>query len=434
MGSSVRKKKVQNAYHDLEKNFRHLYSREGTQVFKAAKDINACKLNLGGGSRFLETHLEATRKSLLFSDIVLIPDPIMPWLEKKRDEEKYQHVFPLQMSFFVLHLSDLKDEDFDIPPFFIFPSWEKTLEEKDEQTINSSLQLIADIFAFYVDSGIQSFQDIIEYGEKNPESFLHKVDDAKLLISPGGQIGEPLDEAIENYKKEMKIWRSDEWVKKLFAMGNVRIVINAISERIQPHYHLIENSDELKSHPLLCVEAQAYYYRLIANMKNENIACAASFDPSTNAILNSLLSEKLDFLVNISDMQLIRLRKTKENVLFRKELRDLINSLSQTKLNDLGYVTSEVCSYIEAAISKHKRQVQAINDKYQAKHKQTAILSTGTLGVTLFPILAPFLSAVLPLGLATIAGKYVSDKFDESAEMKQLSRSMMGVISLSHDS
>lgn len=93
---------------------------EGAKAFSAAKSLDACKLNLGGSSRFLQTQLNATRKSLLYSDTVLIPDPIMPWLEKNRDEERFSHIIPLQMAFFLLHLSDLKGNEFDMPPFLYF--------------------------------------------------------------------------------------------------------------------------------------------------------------------------------------------------------------------------------------------------------------------------------------------------------------------------
>jgi hypothetical protein len=47
----------------------------------------------------------------------------------------------------------------------------------------------------------------------------------------------------------------------------------------------------------------------------------------------------------------------------------------------------------------------------------------------MFPILAPFLGALLPLGATVATGKYVSDKLDEKAEVAQFSHSMMGVIS-----
>ncbi|KYL37298.1 MULTISPECIES: hypothetical protein [Pseudoalteromonas] len=424
-----RAEKSMMAFSSLEKNLKKLYSEEGGKAFSAAKKLDACKLNLGGSSRFLQTQLNATRKSLLYSDTVLIPDPVMPWLEKKRDEEKFNHVIPLQMAFFILHLSDIKGDEFDLPPFIVFPSFEKSLEEHDQQTQENSVQLITDVFSHYVDSGIAHPQDIMEFATNHPDQYFQKIEEARLFVSPGSEPGESVKVELENYKAEMRQWRSEDWCNELFSNGDASVVTNAIFERIMPNYHLLENADELRSHPFLCVNAQAHYYQLIANMKNASAGEVASFDPSTSAILQSLTSKRLDYLANIEDSQLVALRKTDENIEFRRELRDLVNSLPNTKVEDLGYVAAEVYSHIERAISKHEKQVSLFNDKYQAKHKYTALIAGGTLGVTMFPVLAPFLGALLPLGAAAATGKYVSDKLDEKAEIGQFSHSMMGVIS-----
>lgn len=424
-----RAEKSMVAFSNLEKELKKLYSEEGGKAFSAAKKLDACKLNLGGSSRFLQTQLNATRKSLLYTDTVLIPDPVMPWLEKKRDEEQFGHVIPLQMAFFILHLCDLKGDKFDLPPFFVFPSFEKLLEEHDQQTQENSIQLITDVFSHYVDSGIAEPEDIVKFAAKYPDQYLKRIEDSRLFVSPGSEPGEPLKAELENYKAEMRQWRSEDWCDELFSKGDVSVVTNAIFERIMPNYHLLENADEFRSHPFLCVSAQAHYYQLIASMKNTSVSEVASFDPSTSAIVQSLTSKRLDYLANIKDSQLVELRKTDENIEFRRELRDLVNSLPTTKLEDLGYVAAEVCSHIERAISRHEKQVSSFNDKYQAKHKHTALIAGGTLAVTMFPVLAPFLGALLPLGATVATGKYISDKLDEKAEVGQFSHSMMGVIS-----
>jgi hypothetical protein len=428
-GNHHKTDKTKNPFSELEKKLKNLYAEKATSAFSSAKKIEACKLNLGGGSRFLGTHLNATRRSILFSDMVLIPDPVMPWIEKKRPEESFNLVNILQSTFFILHLSDLIGVDFDIPPFFVFPSFEKSLENNDIQTQQDTIKLITDVFSHYVDSGITSPENIMEFATKNPDKYFQQIEKSQLFVSPGCKPGETIKSALENYKKEMMYHRSEKWCNDLFSNGDISVVTNAIIERISPNIHLLENSDELRSNPFLCIDSQAHYYQLIAKMKNSQASNAGSFDPATEAILKSLTSHKLDYLANINDSQLIELRKTNENVEFRRELRDLINSLPNAKLEDIGYVASEVCSHIESAVSKHEKKVSMLNDKYAAKHKYTALIVGGTLGVTMMPVLAPFLSVLLPIGgLSTV--KYVSDKLDEKAERKGISNSMMGVISL----
>ena len=108
----------------------------------------------------------------------------------------------------------------------------------------------------------------------------------------------------------------------------------------------------------------------------------------------------------------------------------MVNSLPQTKLDDLGYVVSEICAHIESSISAYEKSITGIRGKYGAKHKQTLLVGAGTLAVTMFPVLAPFLGALLPLGGVATASKYISDKLSESEEIAQASHSMVGVMSL----
>lgn len=426
-GNEKRVADSQKAYETLEVKLRQLYSSKGLAAFKAAKTFDACKLNLGGSTRFFGTQLNATRRSLLYSDCVLIPDPIMPWLEAARDEERFRHVLPLQAAFFLLHLIDLVSTDFDLPPVFVFPSWEKSLENGDEETRLRTLQMCADVFSCYIDNGITDFHDVIEFAKTRADYFLERVDKENLLISPGGKVGESLKEAIVNYKAEMRQWRSDDWNSRLSDLPDSLLVVNAICERIQPQFHLFENSDELRSHPFLCVDAQAHYFKVISNMSAQRLNNTGLWDNKTSGIIGALSSKKLDYLSNIQDSQLIELRKTNENISFRKDLRDLVNSLPETRIKDIGYVSSEVCNHINSLVSKHEKQVQVITAKYQAKHKYSALLAGGGLAVSFMPMLTPFLGAALTFAIAA-AGKYSMEKLEEVSERKMASKSLMGVL------
>ncbi len=50
--------KLIKAFATLEKRLSVLYSDESAECFKSAKNIECCKVNLGGSSRFLETQLK----------------------------------------------------------------------------------------------------------------------------------------------------------------------------------------------------------------------------------------------------------------------------------------------------------------------------------------------------------------------------------------
>lgn len=98
------------------------YSRQKMSAFQSARETGGMKLVLGGSSRFTNTHLQATRKMLLYADTILIPDPVLPWIEIGREEEKFRHVNLLQNMFLLLHLQPLVDADLTYPAIIVFPS------------------------------------------------------------------------------------------------------------------------------------------------------------------------------------------------------------------------------------------------------------------------------------------------------------------------
>ncbi len=73
-----------------------LYANDAGEAFNAARQLGGMRLVLGGGTRFKESQLRAVSRSLLYADTILIPDPVMPWLETEREEERFRHVLILE--------------------------------------------------------------------------------------------------------------------------------------------------------------------------------------------------------------------------------------------------------------------------------------------------------------------------------------------------
>lgn len=424
--NSKRFSEISNPYIDFFYKLTSLYSKNGTEVYKFAKELNTCKLVLGGSSRFYGSHLNATRSSLLFADTVLIPDPILPYLERERNEERFQYIPILKAVFFILQLRTLNSFQFDILPFIIFPSWEKSLESKDAYTQQQTKQLVTDVFSHYVHNGIQVLEDVYNFSQSHQDIFFTKVEENKLFIAPGRKSGDKIQFSIEHYKREMQKMRSREWCSEYLNVPESDLVINAICERVVPQYHLLENSIELNSNPLLCIDSQAHYYQLVSSMKNSFITEMNNEDRKTNAIVKALVSPRMDFLANIPYDQMVNIRQSNENVLFRKELRGLVNSLPSTKVEDLNIIAGEVCAYIEALVSQHRKEIEDIKSKYKVKHIHTAGIGYASLAVTMSPMLAPLVG----LGLIPTGSKYIMDKLQERNELRKVSNSLMGVISL----
>ncbi len=68
------------AFRWLDTEFRTFVARRGGDAFKEAKKLGGMNLVLGGSSRFLRSQLNSVSTAVLYSDTVLIPDPVMPWL------------------------------------------------------------------------------------------------------------------------------------------------------------------------------------------------------------------------------------------------------------------------------------------------------------------------------------------------------------------
>lgn len=409
----------------LEEQLRPLYGKNAGEAFRLAKKLGGMKLVLGGGSRFLGSQLSSVSTSILYSDTVFVPDPIMPWLERERAEEKFRHVSLLQNAHALLHIKPLVDANLQYPAVLVFPSMEKTLEDKDQYTKDGISHLIGCVFSAFLDEKLDTLEAIFDYANHNPEKFLSSVDKNHLFVAPGGPVDEPLVDALQRYQMEMETWRSKEWLDLIARVPVHQRVFNGICERLTPQFHLLENAEELGSHPLMCLDQHAHYYKIVAAANNARLEKAGLINPRTNSLIEALGSQRLDWLGEISVETLIRLREDNENVGFRKRLQDAVGRLHESVLSDVDKVAAEVCHEISTAIAEHEKQQRDINEKYKRIHGQTAVMGIAAAGVSLFPALAPYLASAAPFALMS---KYGYDKISECAEKRTLTKSLVGVL------
>lgn len=232
----------EDAFRWADKELRAFYASRGPEVFGLAKRLGGMKLVLGGSSRFRGSQLGSVRGSLLYADTILIPDPLFPWLEAERSEEKFRHVLMLQAAHALLHLKPLVDADLAHCPVLVFPSWEKSLEQRDTTTINATLQMVADVFANFVSPDIRTPDDAARMASDQPQKVLEAIERNRLFVAPGGPIGEPVTGALARYEADIRTWRSVDWIKDFERLTPAGKVMNAVTERLQPQYHLLENA------------------------------------------------------------------------------------------------------------------------------------------------------------------------------------------------
>jgi hypothetical protein len=416
-----------NALHDY-------YQRHQFDNFASAKSYGGMKLVLGGGSRFLTTQLEAVRKMLLYADTILIPDPVYPWLEVERTEEKFRHVNMLQNAFTLLHLKPLVDADLTYPAIFVFQSWEKGLEKHDKTTNAGIENLVTNFFSHYTRTKFADVTEVLEYARGSESEFLQSVETNRLFVAPEGYPGQRIVEAIKQYRDNMNVWRSPEALKVYGNLTDGELVWNGIYERLGPQWHLLENADELNSQPMLCLESHWHYYSLCVKMFEGRLLEEKLLRPETVSTLRALNDTRFEWLGNVPIKALVELRQRNENEEFRNRIKGFTSALHESTIEDIDRVAAEVGRGIAALLSDHKKKVRAIREKYEQSYAKLAVAGLGawiTLAATFMPSLAPFLSAIPALGLA---GKYALDKTGEMVEKRQASRSLTGVLATAHES
>jgi len=406
-------------------NLDRFYDEKAKHGFKLACELNGFKLNIGGSSAFLESHLDAVQRTLLYADCTLIPDPIFPYFERERPEERYRYPKILEAAFTLLHLKPYIDANLSTPPFFIFPSWEKMLEKYDKETNKQLVQMNMDFYSFYIDPGIESPQDLAEYINRYPDKFLKAVEQSQLFIPPGVPTGTPIIQAIAKYDEYVREWRSDKWLKHYQRLSPQEVILNAINERILPQYHLLENCSELHSHPLIPIPQQAHYFKLISHMNSSRLYHLGFINKTNNELITALSDKRFSWFSNISQDALVELRRNDENALFRQDLLQILNQMNEASLEDSDYIIREIANHFEKLHAKHDKEIQKVKEKYKQLHTDTVIAGFITLGAMFIPSLAPFIGASAPIVLAM---KYGKDKKDELKAKKMVSKSLMGIL------
>jgi hypothetical protein len=356
-------------------------------MFSEAKKLTGLKLALGGASHFGKSQFDSVRKMLLYADSVLI----LPWIESPRAEERFGSVRLLETAFHLLHLKPLADADLPSTPIVIFPSFEKSLEERDPTTRGRISLLVSRVLSYYLGRRFETLEEVQQFATTSEVEFLRAVDEQGLFVAPGGQVGQPLQEALEQYKAEIVQWRSQTYQAAMKDIPRGLLVLNGLAERLVPQYHLLENAEELFSCPLLCLPAQWHYHSLVSKVFAAQVQSQGYLDAQATGAPASISDSEGPWLGNIPIPQLVDLLLNQENARFRERLKALVSQLRGAPLNGLGRATSEVCRGIAELLKEHHTEAHAIQEKYKSRYGDQRVRQYVTVGATFMPALAPTL-------------------------------------------
>jgi len=401
------------------------YAKHGSLAFRQPRDLGGLKLVLGGSSRFESAHYAATRKMLLYADTILIPDPVLPWIEAARAEERFRDVLLLKAAFMLLHLKPLVDADLPYPAVVVFPSWEKSLEDQDRQTQQGILQLVADLFALCGLEAAETFDDLKRFAGEQKDEFLTFVEENRLFVAPGGKVGEAIPHALDRYRDSLQTWRTKEHLAQVSDLTDAQLALVGIMERVARQYHLFENAEALSATPMLCLANDWHYFGLCSTLFTQRLEQLGLLQPRTTTTLRAINEPPLRWLGNVPMPALVRLRLDNENEAFRRQLDEHLKQLHSAVVADVDRVAAEVSRGLASLLSEHQKEISRIQATYQKRHLRTLAAGCVTAAAVWSPALAPVLGAVAPFALI---GKYAIDKVSELHEKKQVASSLMGVL------
>jgi len=377
------------AYMYAHEAFQAFYKRFGLHIFPGAKNLAGLKLVLGGSSRFGESQFDCVRKMSLYADTILIPDPIFPWIESSRGEERFRNILLLETAFVLLHLKPLLDAELPSPPILVFPSFEKSLEEGDPTTQARISSLITRVLSHYLRRQFANIGELQRFVVSEEAEFMRAVDEHSLFVAPGGVVGQPLKEALERYEEEIKRWRSESYQSAMKELPKGVILLNAIMERLAPQYHLLENAGELSSCPLLPLRAPWHYYSLVSKFFAAQLAASGNLEEKAPDAFDLMNEPQPKWLGNVSVVELVEFLKNGENSAFRTRLKQAVSRLRDAPLSDLSRTAPEVCRDVASLLQGHNTEVESILEKYKTRYGDVGTQHYVTTGASFMPTLAP---------------------------------------------
>jgi len=385
---------------------------------------------MGGGAHFRTAQFAATKRMVLYTDTVLIPDPVFALIEADRPEEKFRSIRILEEMFYILRLKRLVHADLGVPPVVVFPSFDRFLQQHDKVSRERLTEFVGGTLGVLLNLPLTCIEDASAFATEHPEEFLEAVRTKELLVAPGGPIGEPLDDALRRYISEIGVWRTPSYMSTQSGLSDSQKVCTALLERLEPQFHLIENSIGMRAQPLLAVEQQAHYFKLIAKARNDSLERGSTISAATRASIAALATRRFEWLSNATIDALVEMRLNNENEQFRKRLAESTSILRDADFDDTDRVAAEVASGIGGLLNDYRSEAKRLEEKYRRKYRGLSGVSWLSVGAILIPHLAPLFAPTSFLG---IAGTYAMTKMEARSKRKALANSLVGILANAQD-
>jgi hypothetical protein len=347
--------------------------------------------------------------------------------------------------FYVLPLRPLVDAKLQVPPIFVFPSFEQDLEKGDAITQFGIGSLIVKVVAPACNADLTTPEELLEFARKHEDAFLDAVSRDRLFVPAGvdpHSVGSAR-EAATVYLNGLEGIRSEEALSQLKRLPCGVLVFNGILERLRPIYHLIENSEELVAQPILSQDTHWHYFELcvqaeVSQLVNDKVINRESLD-----VLRAMQDDSLTWLANIPIEGLAELRRNHEHAELREHLKKCTAQLTSAGPAEIEAVTKEVRHGLEVMIQRQQKAIIDIEARYAPK--KWAAVTGGALSLAagasmvFMPALAvaagvaiPVASALAGLGGGGVA--YIKEMVGQATDKNRARKSMLGLLATARKS
>lgn len=383
-----------------------IFSRKINNLFKfycenaLDKDVEIPRYSgsfILSGPRFHPATFQSVTSMALYADSIFIPDPVLPWLERRRIEESEPIATMFEILFNVLQLSPLIDEGIPGTPVALFPTWSKTREIFSITEQWEMNQSVTQFFSYYLDCEFKNIEEVSEFGRIESQHFRAKIKEHNLFQPFGGTgdiIDLHLDEALTLQKEYYGENRSPEYAKRLARLSDEEIIILGIRERLAPVHTLLSQCAEHGGQPMNWLPAQWYFLeRYVEGLGGRD------YDNETVSTLEALADPTLKWLSNIPIEDLARLRRKGSNVEFRQKLSEAIDLLEESSRSSPKDCAQQISRTLHQLITEHQVEVEKIEETYHHKHKQTAVLGWTGAAALFLPATLPLATSIAPISL-----------------------------------
>jgi hypothetical protein len=422
---------------------RDFYNKHRLALYQQAKKLGGVKFVVGGQRAFEFSALQGIRISGLYADTQLIPDPIYPHLtaDLQLNAQQLQLTFSL---YYLLKLKPLVDAQLPVPAVFVFPSFEQELQERDSVTMTGLNDLMVRVVGNACQETFTRAEEVFEFAAKHEDQFVDAIARAHLFVPPGADPAKQMSprDSARRYLMELEGVRDQGTLEDMKRLPLGVLLLNGIMERLQPQYHLFENSEDLDAQPLLTQAVHWYYFEKCADATATALVRKTVLSEQGFASLRALHDHSLTWLANIPVEGLVDLHRNLEHQAFREELKKYTAQLAAAGPVELDSAVREVHTGLAYLLSKQEKALRDIEDRYSPK--KWGLFVGGTLGVvaaasTVFiPSLAPLLGAALPA--AAISGAAVGtaigtakEKMGELVEKRRASKSLLGMLAVARN-